>query len=171
MRFVKVGETVHFLSEYPVEVLSSDKRPECKELYHFGQEDVPVLALTDSPKYNKGDMVLIPRAHLFKEKEPPVPKITPYPEGQIKYYAGCHPVEILPESEYVNCNSRYPKYKLLSVEVARKRCYPCLILRGFTTTETNITFEAGEKTLLKKSFLHRKSKRKITRRSIKYDSK
>jgi hypothetical protein len=83
--------------------------------------------------------------------------------GEIRYYGGLYPIEILPPSEYENCKRKYPKYKSLSLETMKSRTFPCLILRDFTTTQ-GLVFHAGEKALLKKSFCHRHSKNNLMER-------
>jgi hypothetical protein len=166
---VEEGMIVQFLGEYPVEILPDEKRSECKEIFSLDPDNLPVLAKSDSPKFKEGDLVLIPRVHLFLEKKQlRDDKKPPYPEGQVRYYGGYHPVEILPYSEYENCSQMYVKYKNTPLEEVKSVCYPCLVLSDFETGAGRAgkgrVFKKGEKVFLRKQYCHGKSKVKVTQR-------
>jgi hypothetical protein len=84
-----------------------------------------------------------------------------FPEGEVRYFGGKHPVKILPESEYQNCVMKYSKFNTPTRDFT-KDTYPCLILNDFKTgmsskgKKDGIEFKKDEKVLLNKKFLFKK---------------
>jgi hypothetical protein len=80
-----------------------------------------------------------------------------YPEGEFRWYGGIHKVQILPESEFNNCERRYSQQRHLSENTLRKKCYPCLVVDGFQIRRENgLQFNKDEKVLLTKALLKKK---------------